>query len=193
MSATQLGFRQLGLISGRLLNVRVLTSGTSYTPTSGTKSALIQLLGGGGGGGGATGVASSTGMGGGGGAGGFVQKFLASVGAGPFTIAIGSAGTAGASTGAAGGTGGSTTFNDGTTTYTASGGVGGSGQVGGTAQGMVAGGAGGASANGEKLGVTLAKYQAMQEYAAQLVRQDRRIKPSTVRMKVAKKFNLKLV
>jgi hypothetical protein len=45
----------------------------------------------------------------------------------------------------------------------------------------------------EKLGVTLAKYQAMQEYAAQLVRQDRRIKPSTVRMKVAKKFNLKLV
>jgi hypothetical protein len=45
----------------------------------------------------------------------------------------------------------------------------------------------------EKLGVTLAKYQAMQQYAAQLVKQDRRIKPSTVRMKVAKKFNLKLV
>jgi hypothetical protein len=45
----------------------------------------------------------------------------------------------------------------------------------------------------EKLGVTLAKFKAMQEYAAQLVRQEPRMKKSRVRRKVAEKFNLKLV
>ncbi len=45
----------------------------------------------------------------------------------------------------------------------------------------------------DKLGVTVSKVQAMKAYAAQLVRSDKKMKASTIRMKVCKKFNIKLV
>lgn len=111
---------------GRLRAVRVLTNGTtSYTPTAGTTDVVLELWGGGGAGGGtaATGV-GQTAAGAGGGGGGYLRKRIAAIGAGPFTVAIGAGGTG--VNGAGGNTGGSTTFNDGTTTYTAFGGSGGS-------------------------------------------------------------------
>lgn len=43
-----------------------------------------------------------------------------------------------------------------------------------------------------RLGVTVAKLTAMKSYAALLVKLDKRIKPSTVRKKVAEKFKIKL-
>lgn len=45
----------------------------------------------------------------------------------------------------------------------------------------------------ESMGITPAKLKAMKDYAAILVKQDKRIKPSTVRKKVLEKFKIKLV
>lgn len=138
--------------SGLLLNIQVLTSGTTYTPTSGTNSAVLYLLGAGGGGGGASGSASSVGAAGGGGGGSLVIKRITGV-TGTYTYAIGTAGSAGANSGGNGGNGGSTTFTNGGTTYTAPGGSGGTGQTAGTALSVVAGGAGGAvGTNGDMNG-----------------------------------------
>jgi hypothetical protein len=136
-------------VEGTLLNVRVFSSGTTYTPTSGTTKALIVMIGAGGGGGGVTGTASSVGAAGGGGAGGYCVKFITGV-TGTYTYAIGTAGTAGANTGANGGNGGNTTFTNGATTYIAFGGSGGVGQTAGTAAAFVLGGAGAVvSTNGD--------------------------------------------
>jgi hypothetical protein len=132
-----------GSSSGTLIGIRVLTSGTSYTPTSGTASISIQLIGGGGGGGGVTGANNNVGAGGGGGSGSYVIKYVTGVGSGPHTYAIGAGGTAGANTGGTGGNGGSTTLTIGATTYTAPGGSGGIGQTAGTAVAIVLGGNGG--------------------------------------------------
>jgi hypothetical protein len=78
-----------------LLNVRFLTTGTSYTPTTGTRSVIAWLVGGGGGGGGAvaTGAGQQSVGGGGGGAG--MAIYYGAVGAGPYTYAIGAGGTGG--------------------------------------------------------------------------------------------------
>jgi hypothetical protein len=136
-------------VEGTLVNVRFLTSGTTYTPTSGTTKALIVMIGAGGGGGGVTGAATSVGAAGGGGAGGYCVKFITGV-TGTYTYAIGTAGTAGANTGGTGGNGGNTTFANGATTYTAFGGSGGVGQTAGTAAAFVLGGAGAVvSTNGD--------------------------------------------
>lgn len=135
--------------NGLLLNVRVLTSGTSYTPTSGTKMVRIRMVGAGGGGGGASGANSSVGAAAGGGSGGYLEKWIFNV-SGSYTYSIGTAGTAGANTGGTGGNGGNTTFVNGGTTYTAFGGVGGLGQTAGTALAITVGGDGGAvSTNGD--------------------------------------------
>lgn len=115
-------WRRAQLYPDAVIAVRVLTNGTtSYTPTPGTRDIIIELWGGGGSGGGAVATGAATvSVGGGGGSGGYLKKRIANIGAGPFTVAIGGGGT-GAS-GLAGNAGGVTTFNDGTTTYTANGG-----------------------------------------------------------------------
>ena len=140
----------LPTVPGTLITVRVFSSGTSYTPTAGTKAILVKLVGGGGGGGGVTGVASNIGAGGGGGGGSSLTKYITGVGAGPFTYAIGAAGTGGVNTGGTGGNGGSTTLTVNAVTYTAPGGSGGVGQTAGTAAAIILGGNGGAiSTNGD--------------------------------------------
>lgn len=137
--------------SGGQRGVRVLTNGTtSYTPTAGTRDIIVEgWAGGGAGGGSPIAGASLSSCGAGGGSGGYFRKRIANIGAGPFTVAIG-AGGVGASA-AIGGTGGDTTFNDGTTTYTAKAGTG--GQPGGPASAAVtvsqAGGGGAVSTNGD--------------------------------------------
>ncbi len=137
-------------IPGTLIGIRVLTSGTSYTPTSGTKSILIHLIGGGAGGGGVTGSNNNIGAGGGGGSGSLLTKYVTGIGAGPYTYAIGAAGTGGANTGGTGGAGGSTTLTIGATTYTAPGGSGGVGQTAGTSAAIVLAGNGASvSTNGD--------------------------------------------
>jgi hypothetical protein len=95
--------------TGTLIAVRVLTSGTSYTPTSGTTAIFVRLVGGGGGGGGATGAANPrSSVGGGGGSGSYAEKYFTGI-SGNYSYAIGAAGAAGTATGN-GGAGGSTTF-----------------------------------------------------------------------------------
>lgn len=132
-----------------VIGVRVLTSGTSYTPTNGTKDIILEMWGGGAAGGGAAATAAATSSSGsGGGSGSYLRKRITGLGAGPFTIAIGAGGTG--VSGGTGNNGGSTTFNDGTTTYTAPGGNGGTTTGAGAPFIAQAGGAGAAVAtNGD--------------------------------------------
>lgn len=129
---------------GVLLGRQALTSGTTYTPTTGTTEALIRIWGGGGGGGGCSAVAGCAG--GGGGAGGYAEYHLTGV-TGTYAYTIGAAGTG--VSGANGNAGGNSTFVNGGTTVTAFGGAGGA-FVGGTAAiKFMLGGAGGViSTNG---------------------------------------------
>jgi hypothetical protein len=136
-------------VAGSLLAVRYLTTGTSYTPTTGTTKIVLEMLGGGGGGGGVTGAASSGAAGGGGGAGGYLQKYVTGITNTTYTYAIGAAGTAGANTGGTGGTGGNTTITIGATTYSAFGGGGGAGMTAGTALSFSTGGTQGTATNGD--------------------------------------------
>ncbi len=129
-----------GVIHGR----QTLTSGTTYTPTAGTKEIWIRMWGGGGGGGGCSAVAGCAGAGGG--SGGYAEYYLTGV-TGTYTYAIGAAGAG--NSGAAGGNGGNTTFNTGVTTITAFGGGGGAFLAGSAAIKFTLGGAGGViSTNG---------------------------------------------
>jgi hypothetical protein len=111
--------------TGTLIAVRVLTSGTIYTPTAGTTAIFVRLVGGGGGGGGATGAATPrTSAGGGGGSGSYAEKYFTGI-SGTYGYTIGTAGAAGTATGN-GGAGGSTTFTGpGSVTVTGPGGSGG--------------------------------------------------------------------
>lgn len=92
--------------------IQTFTSSGTYTPTSGMKYCIIELVGGGGGGGGTT----TTGVGeittaGGGGAGGYARKLAsaAAIGASQ-TVTIGAGGSAGAVGGGNGGAGGTTSL-----------------------------------------------------------------------------------
>jgi hypothetical protein len=141
---------RLPAISGALVNIRYLTSGTSYTPTSGTTKIDMVVIGAGGGGGGASGANTQVGAGAGGGSGAILRKSMVTVSdATSYTYAIGTAGTAGANSGGNGGTGGNSSITISGTTYTANGGVGGTGQTAGTALAVTLGGASGASTNGD--------------------------------------------
>ena len=138
-----------GAGSGSLLNVQYLTSGTTYTPTTGTQIIIIEMVGGGGGGGGVTGATSNAAAGGGGGSGGYLRKMITGF-SGTATYAIGSGGSGGANTGGVGSSGGATTFTYNSVTYTANGGGGAPGEQYGTAAALVSGGAGAAvSTNGD--------------------------------------------
>ncbi len=129
-----------GVIIGR----QTLTSGTTYTPTAGTRKIWIRMWGGGGAGGGCNATAGCAG--GGGGSGGYAEYFLTNV-SGTYTYSIGAGGVGVAS--ANGGAGGNTTFNTGVTTITAFGGSGGAFVSGTAAIKFMLGGAGGVvSTNG---------------------------------------------
>ncbi|WP_157654002.1 hypothetical protein [Burkholderia ubonensis] len=108
-----------GYPTGTLIGVRVFTSSTTYTPTAGTNSVIVEIQGGGGAGGGAAATgAGQFSCGSGGAAGGYIRHRMTSGFSGA-TITIGAAGV-GAS-GAAGGAGGNTSFAG----ITANGGAGG--------------------------------------------------------------------
>jgi hypothetical protein len=103
------GFLQ-GLQFGRLLNVRVITTTQTYTPTTGTKSVLVECVGGGGGGVGVPSVASGYKSGGSGGWGGSYAKSHYTSGFSGVTVTVGAGGAGGLSTGENGSEGGTTSF-----------------------------------------------------------------------------------
>jgi hypothetical protein len=141
----------VGIIPGRFLGRQVLTSGTTYTPTSAAvKQQIVRGWAGGGGGGGVATTATTNAFGGGGASGGYFERLYSINGAlATGTFAIGGGGTAGANTGGTGGTGGNTTFTDGTTLCTANGGLGGVGMTAANTNLVALGGSAGAvSTNG---------------------------------------------
>ena len=107
---------------GPQIAMQVLTSGTTWTCPLGVRTAKITGTGGGGSGGKSSGSVVSAG---GSGAGTFIKQVRLTPGT-AYTYAIGSAGASQTTAGVAGNNGGNTTFNDGVTTYTATGGGGGS-------------------------------------------------------------------
>lgn len=132
------------------VNIQVFTvaGANTYTPTAGTKFAIVEVVGGGGGGGGvATAGAGTCGAGQSGGGGGYSRKLVtaATIGASQ-TVTIGAAGTAGASAAGAGGTGGTTSFG---AIVTATGGGGGSGTTAGATVSVANGSNGGTGASGD--------------------------------------------
>lgn len=94
--------------TGALINIQRITATGTYTPTAGTNSIVVELLGGGGAGGGspATG-AGQVAVGGGGNAGAYCVSRIASAFSG-VTVTVGAAGTG--VSGAAGNTGGNSSF-----------------------------------------------------------------------------------
>ncbi len=131
--------------AGSLLNIQVIASTGTYTPTSGTKKVKLILIGGGGGGGAAGSTVGTAGAGGGAGA--VTIWYIASPTSG--TVIIGAGGTGGIGSGSAGNAGASGTASS-FSTVTAPGGSGGSsgGSIG-TAGTRRSGGAGGvAGVNG---------------------------------------------
>ena len=117
--------------AGNLIGIQYLTSGTTYTPTSGTHTIIIEMVGGGGGGGGAFAASGNSSAGSGGCAGGYLRKRITGF-SGTASYSIGARGTGGSSSGGKGVNGGATTFVYGGVTYTAGGGPGGYGMTAGT-------------------------------------------------------------
>ncbi|KAA5974847.1 MULTISPECIES: hypothetical protein [unclassified Pantoea] len=78
---------------GSLINVQVFTSSGTYTPTSGTKKIIVEVLGAGGGGGSSSAAnTSANGLGTGGGGGGYAKSYLTSVPASQsVTVGVGGA------------------------------------------------------------------------------------------------------
>lgn len=103
------GFLQ-DLQFGRLLAVRVITTTQTYTPTTGTKSVLVECVGGGGGGVGVPSVASGFISGGSGGGGGSYAKSHYTSGFSGVTVTVGAGGAGGPSYGGPGSAGGTTSF-----------------------------------------------------------------------------------
>ncbi|HQH18495.1 MAG TPA: hypothetical protein PKZ43_02990 [Bacteroidales bacterium] len=131
--------------TGVLVDVKILTTTGTYTPTTGTKSLLVYVVGGGGQGGGCPNTNGSSGAGGG--AGGCAIALVTWDGSSTYSFTVGAAGS-GAANGTSGNPGGNSTFTNGATTYTANGG--GGGNVGnGTNFLIVAGGIGGSATNGD--------------------------------------------
>jgi hypothetical protein len=114
------------------VNPVILTSTQTYTPTAGTKFALVKICGGGGGSGGCAGTAAQAAASSGGAGAGYCEKLytIAGIGANA-ALVIGAAGSAGSSGNNAGGNGGNSTFTPagGGGILTANGGAGGSGSA----------------------------------------------------------------
>lgn len=135
---------------GNLIGIQRLTSGTAatYTPTTGTTSALVYCQGGGGGAGGSTVTNVTFGAGAGGGGGGCAIKYITGMTGGyTATYTIGAAGTGGAAGANNGTDGGNTTYSDGTVSLQGTGGGGGNAgtATGGTGSALVMGAPGGGS------------------------------------------------
>jgi hypothetical protein len=94
----------------RLLKVVTLTSGTTYTPTNGTRAIYVEAVGGGAGGGGCATAVTNAAAAGGGGAGGYSAKWLTGISTTKAYVigAGGAGGVAGANNGSVGS---DTTFN----------------------------------------------------------------------------------
>ncbi|WP_121356803.1 glycine-rich domain-containing protein [Flavisolibacter nicotianae] len=134
------------MASGTLIGIRVLTSGTVYTPSTGTSAIAIELTGGGGGGGGTIATTNNNAScGAGGGSGAQVKKYISSLPLGPFTYSIGTGGSGGTTAGGNGDNGGSTSIVINGVTYTAPGGSGGSGSTSDAATALFVSGGSGAS------------------------------------------------
>ncbi len=137
----------------RSVVTQVFTSNGTYTPTSGMRYCIVEIVGGGGGSGGTVGAAGQTGTSAAGGGGGYCRKTYtaANIGANS-AVVIGAAGTAGTAGNNTGGTGGTSTFTPSGTglTLTATGGVGGAGgSASATTQSSGDGGVGGTGTNGD--------------------------------------------
>lgn len=127
---------------------QIFTSNGTYTPTSGMKYCMVELVGGGGGGG-ATTTCSATQVsaGGGGGGGGYASKVFSAATIGVSkAVTIGAAGTAGAVSAGTGGTGGTTSLG---ALLSATGGSGGGGAAAETVGNIILGGVGGSGASGD--------------------------------------------
>jgi hypothetical protein len=96
-------------LSGRLLNIQTFTVSGTYTPTAGTRSVVVEVIGGGGGSGGVPNTTSGQFVSSGGGGGGSYAKSRITSGFSGQTVTIGAGGAAGNST-TAGGDGGATSF-----------------------------------------------------------------------------------
>jgi hypothetical protein len=127
--------RGVAFASGATTSAYIISTGTLFSvPANWNNTANTIHLFGAGGGGSGSGVATGNFRAGGAGGGGGAYTRLSNVTLTPLgscTVAIGLGGTAGsgiqsANTSSTAGTGGATTFNDGTNTYTANGGIGGS-------------------------------------------------------------------
>jgi hypothetical protein len=129
LGTSNLRFKDLCLAThmpGTFLNLQVLTSGSSYTPTTETSKIIAHIVGGGAGGGGC--CANEYSAGSGGGAGGLCLASISNIGTGPYVYSIGSAGIAGSSnveSGGNGGNGGDTFITINSNTYVGHGGYGG--------------------------------------------------------------------
>lgn len=99
-----------GFPTGSLINVQTITSTGTYTPTAGTNSVIVEIVGGGGGSGGTSVTAATTNSVSGGGASGAFARARFTTGFSGVTVTIGAAGTAGTSTPGNGGTGGTSSF-----------------------------------------------------------------------------------
>jgi len=122
---------------GSLINIRVLTSGTSYTPSPGTKKIVLHVQGAGGAGGGGSNIYSST-YGAGGGAGGYGCVFLSNISdTTSYSYSIGAGGTA--EIASAGGNGEPTSIYINGEMYSMGGGFGGNAGVSGISLGGLGG------------------------------------------------------
>lgn len=117
-------FVQSAAGTGRLLNVQVFTSSGTYTPTAGTNSVIVDVVGGGGGGGGSAAASGGNAAAGAGGGGGAYARVRLTSGFSGVTVTIGAAGSAGAAGANSGGTGGTSSFGS---LVSCAGGIGGSG------------------------------------------------------------------
>lgn len=124
----------LATTPGRYLGRQRFTGNGTYTPTPGTKTAIVRMCGGGGGGGGATATAGVNSFAAGGSSGVSIEFSLTGGISTGGAVSIGTAGTGGTSAGGTGNTGGDTKVVINGTTYTAKGGTGG---VGSTASGAI--------------------------------------------------------
>lgn len=116
-----------GLVVGNFLNQRAFTSGSgTYTPTTGTRLIVVELIGGGGGGAGIDVTdATQIALGGGGGGGGYYRFLFRDVSGLTGTYSVAASVAGGAATGAAGTTGNTTSFTMDGYTLNALGGAGG--------------------------------------------------------------------
>jgi len=136
------------LIGGtQLLNIQVFTSSGTYTPTTGTTRAYVEVLGAGGAGGGAALTGGNFSIGGGGGAGAYSRGLIVSPVSGAVVVGAGGTGVAGGT----GNTGGNSGFQG---LIVCTGGLGGQASAAGGSVQALGGGGGGVSTPGSILALS---------------------------------------